>query len=272
MTVVRADELVSEPDEAGEETMLVAEPGEAGAAVPDPGEATTLMADAEEVPPAPEADASEATMLMADAAAVGELDEDMDPLADLVQDIPEPVNIDPPAVSPLETRASGPPLGLVFGVVALIVAVCLVGLGWWALTRGEPPATGEDAPEATESNSPTAQAAASAAASGTAADAEVEPGDLVALTPDVEPPKKLSGDPPALPNAGRGLELPAAVLLEFIVDEEGRVVEPSVLESAGKVLDGASLEAIRSWSYEPASKQGVKVKVRQRARFRFEAQ
>jgi len=270
MTVVRADELVSEPDEAGEETMLVTEPGEAEAAAPDPGEATTLMADAEEVTPAPEADASEATMLMADAAAVGEPDEEMDPLGDLVQDIPEPVSIELPAVSPLETPAPGPPRGLVLAAVGLIVVLCLVGLGWWGLTRGAAPATGEDASSATESTSPAAQASASAAAS--AAQAEVKPGDLVALTPDVEPPKKLSGDPPALPGAGRGLELPAVVLLEFTVDEEGRVVEPDVLESAGKVLDGASLEAIRSWIYEPATKQGVKVKVRQRARFRFKLQ
>ena len=267
MTVVRADELVSEPDAAGDETVLVAVPGEAGAAVPDPGEATTLMADAEEVTLAPDA---EATMLMADAAAVGGPDEDMDPLGDLVQDIPEPVSIELPAVSPLETRVPRPPLGLVFGVVALIVTVCLVVLGWWGLTRDESPVTGEDAPSATESTSPAAQATASAAASG--AVAEVEPGDLVALTPDVEPPKKLSGDPPALPRAGRGLELPAVVLLEFVVDEQGRVVAPNVLESAGKLLDGASLEAIRSWTYEPATKRGMKVKVRQRARFRFEVQ
>jgi serine/threonine-protein kinase len=271
MTVVRADELVSEPDEAGEETMLVAEPGEAGAAVPDPGEATTLMADAEEVPPAPEADGDEATVLMADAPAVGEPDEDVDPLADLVEHVPEPVSIEPAAVSP-EAKGRGPglSLGLVLGGVALILAVCLViAVAWWGLRRGAGPDSGEDAPSGTEGSAP---AAASAAASGAEAEAEVKPGDLVELTPDVEPPKKLSGDPPALPNGGRGLDLPAVALLEFIVDEQGRVVEPSVLESAGKVLDGASLEAIRSWTYEPASTQGVKVKVRQRARFRFEVQ
>ena len=40
----------------------------------------------------------------------------------------------------------------------------------------------------------------------------------------------------------------------------------SVVESAGPVLDEAVLDAVRGWRFEPATKAGVRVKVRWTAR------
>ena len=60
------------------------------------------------------------------------------------------------------------------------------------------------------------------------------------------------------------------MLLEFVVDEQGRAVDPKVVQSAGGLLDTACLEAIQTWRYEPAVTQGVKVKVAQRAKFTFQ--
>jgi serine/threonine-protein kinase len=98
----------------------------------------------------------------------------------------------------------------------------------------------------------------------------VREGELVSLGPDVAPPRKLSGDSPRTPAAARNLKLSGSVLLEFLVDEEGRVLDPKVVESAGGLLDTACLEALRTWRYQPATKEGVRVKVVQRAKFTFQ--
>jgi TonB family protein len=94
-------------------------------------------------------------------------------------------------------------------------------------------------------------------------------GDLVALTPDVTPPKRLSGGSPELPRSVSGLKS-ATVLIEFTVTEDGQVDGLTVVESAGPALDKACLEAVAKWRYSPATKDGVRVRVHQRASFRFE--
>jgi TonB family protein len=53
-----------------------------------------------------------------------------------------------------------------------------------------------------------------------------------------------------------------SVSVSFVVDEKGEVTDPKILESAGKQLDEAVLQAIRKWKYEPARKQGAPVKVK----------
>ncbi len=94
-------------------------------------------------------------------------------------------------------------------------------------------------------------------------------GDLVALTPDVTVPKRLSGPSPDLPRNLPRMKSPT-VLVEFLVTEDGEVQDPTVVESAGPALDKACLDAVRKWRYSPALKNGVRVRVTQRARFRFE--
>jgi serine/threonine-protein kinase len=97
----------------------------------------------------------------------------------------------------------------------------------------------------------------------------VMPGDLVPLTDDVTPPRRISGDPPRLPRSISGLKT-TNVVLEFNVASDGSVQETRVLQSGGAVLDKACLDAVARWRYEPATKKGVRVKVVQTARFRFE--
>jgi TonB family protein len=97
----------------------------------------------------------------------------------------------------------------------------------------------------------------------------IREGDLVALTPDVTVPKRLSGPSPDLPRNLPRMKS-AAVLVEFLVTEDGEVQDPTVVESAGAALDKACLDAVRKWRYSPALKNGVRVRVAQRARFRFE--
>jgi TonB family protein len=99
----------------------------------------------------------------------------------------------------------------------------------------------------------------------------VKTGDLVALTPDVTVPKKLSGESvklrTSLPKKFNG-----SVVVEFIVDEDGKVQNPKVVESAGDPkIDGPCVDAVKTYKYEPATLRGVRVKVAQRARFTFQA-
>ena len=96
-------------------------------------------------------------------------------------------------------------------------------------------------------------------------------GQIVPLGADVTPPRKLSGSSPALPKDAQRRRLTGSVLVEFVVTEDGAIVDAKVLESAGEVLDRACLEAVAGWRYAPASLRATAVRVKQQARFTFVA-
>jgi serine/threonine-protein kinase len=95
-------------------------------------------------------------------------------------------------------------------------------------------------------------------------------GDLVELGPDVKEPRKISGDPAAYPAAAARLRLEGSVAIDMIVTETGEPTDLRVVESAGEILDRAVIDAVRRWRYEPAEKNGIKVRVHWRTRQRFE--
>jgi eukaryotic-like serine/threonine-protein kinase len=88
-------------------------------------------------------------------------------------------------------------------------------------------------------------------------------GDLVDLDDSVRPPRLAAGERAAYPKDARRLHLQGTVTVEMIVDENGVPRDPHVLQSAGAVLDEAVIEAVYRLRYEPATKDGVPVKVRQ---------
>ena len=104
----------------------------------------------------------------------------------------------------------------------------------------------------------------------TAAPPEVHEGDLVELGADVVPPKKTSGKFASYPEDAAAKKLQGKVTVELTVTEKGEPADLTVVESAGAPLDQAVLEAVRKWRYEPAVKNGVKVKVRIREWQSFE--
>jgi TonB family protein len=138
-----------------------------------------------------------------------------------------------------------------------------------AVTAGKPlelvahltPAKGKEAPP---------RAAAIAAATAPTAEPPVHPGDLVVLGPGVDSPRKVSGKTALYPAVAIQKKLEGKVTVELIVDENGSPRDLAVVESAGEALDNAVLDAIRTWRYEPAKKNGVPVKVRIREWQRFE--
>jgi serine/threonine-protein kinase len=96
-------------------------------------------------------------------------------------------------------------------------------------------------------------------------------GQLVEMGEGVTPPVKISGDSAAYPDEARRKKLLGSVLVDLVVDENGRPTDLSVRESAGPVLDEAVLRAVRTWRFEPARKDGVRVKVRWQVRHTYRA-
>ncbi len=73
------------------------------------------------------------------------------------------------------------------------------------------------------------------------------------------PPKWISRTPPVYPLAMRRSGLRGNVVVEFVVDIEGRVREPVVVRTLNPAFNEAALTAIRRWKFEPARSAGVPV-------------
>lgn len=76
---------------------------------------------------------------------------------------------------------------------------------------------------------------------------------------DQVPPKWTSRTPPEYPVAMRTSRLRGNVLMEFVVDIEGRVRDPVVIRSLNPGFNEAAIKAISAWKFEPARSAGVPV-------------
>jgi TonB family protein len=92
----------------------------------------------------------------------------------------------------------------------------------------------------------------------------VDVGKVYALSEVDAVPKKASGQSPSYPKNAPNLRSGDSVstAVGFVVTETGEVTELKIVESAGKIVDEAVMNAIRGWKYAPGVKRGVKVKVR----------
>jgi len=184
-------------------------------------------------------------------------------------------------------------------ILALVAALAVAAIGWAALRRGPEPvaaaaptpspvveaAARVDAPSPAPAAAPQVRVlakpvtspAVTLAAAAPPAPPEPSPtaaplpvpvveGELVALDDDVTPPVRIRGGAAAYPAAARAMRHEGTVAVTMIVDETGVPTELAVVESAGPVLDRAVLDAVRGWRFEPATKGGVRVKVRWTAR------
>jgi serine/threonine-protein kinase len=73
-------------------------------------------------------------------------------------------------------------------------------------------------------------------------------------------PSKVSGEWAQAPKLKSGERI--SVAGTFVVSERGEVIDLRITESGGKAVDEAVAAALRKWRYAPATKRGVKVKVR----------
>jgi TonB family protein len=92
----------------------------------------------------------------------------------------------------------------------------------------------------------------------------VREGDLVELGGDVIPPQPIYNPKPAYPPLAERQRVTGTVFLEVLVDENGAVQDVRVLRGVKPDfgLGAAAANAVRTWRYKPATKGGVRVKVR----------
>jgi protein TonB len=90
---------------------------------------------------------------------------------------------------------------------------------------------------------------------------KVATGDLVPLYQVDQQPAPLDQPRPLYPVSARRLRQEGTVVLNVLIDENGRVTEVEMIRGVSEELDGAALRAVKGWSYKPARKDGVNVKV-----------
>jgi TonB family protein len=114
------------------------------------------------------------------------------------------------------------------------------------------------------------QVAAQVAQASPSPSPALKEGDLVELGPGVTPPVKIAGEPVPYPPLAERAHLVGAVSVDLTVTEAGEPVDLRVIRSAGEILDTAVLEAVKAWRFQPAEKDGIKVRVRWNVIQRFE--
>jgi TonB family protein len=83
-----------------------------------------------------------------------------------------------------------------------------------------------------------------------------------------EPPRLLKQVPPTYPAAAFHQNIQGVVLIEFLLDAEGKVRQPRVLTSVPG-LDEAAVDALQRWQFAPARKDGKAVAVTLKAPIAF---
>jgi protein TonB len=75
-------------------------------------------------------------------------------------------------------------------------------------------------------------------------------------------PRARAQVPPQFPVEARRRGLSGQVVVEFIVDETGTVIDPHVLRSTDRVFDEPTLRAVSRWRFEPGRRHGAVVRFR----------
>lgn len=78
---------------------------------------------------------------------------------------------------------------------------------------------------------------------------------------DVTAPIVLRRVDPVIPEAARKARIAGIVILEVVIDKQGRVSDARVLKPLPFGLDAAALEAVRQWTFEPGTLAGQPVDV-----------
>jgi len=98
---------------------------------------------------------------------------------------------------------------------------------------------------------------------------EPEPSSELLRVSQVTAPRKRHHVKPTYPPFAAASRVQGTVVLEATIDQNGNVVNLSVLRSV-PLLDGAALEAVRQWKYEPTLLNGRPVPILMSVSVRFE--
>jgi protein TonB len=76
------------------------------------------------------------------------------------------------------------------------------------------------------------------------------------------PPRTRAQTSPLYPYEARSQNRQGEVLVEFTVDENGRVLDPHIVRSNDPIFDAPTLRAVAKWRFEPGRKNGHVVRFR----------
>ena len=91
---------------------------------------------------------------------------------------------------------------------------------------------------------------------GTGAD----PGPPLRIGGEIREPRRIGGTPPLYPELARRARVQGKVVLECVIDTDGRVTDLRVV-SGNPLLAEAATEAVRRWVYSPTTLNGQPVRV-----------
>jgi protein TonB len=77
---------------------------------------------------------------------------------------------------------------------------------------------------------------------------------------NLRPPRKIRDVAPAYPEIAQRIHVAGDVVIDCLIDEQGRVREASVLRGH-PLLAPAAVAAVERWAYEPSLLNGVPVQV-----------
>lgn len=87
---------------------------------------------------------------------------------------------------------------------------------------------------------------------------------------DVKPPKVVNQVPPDYPASARENKIEGTVVLNTVIDAQGRVRNPTIAESSGNAdLDRSAVDTIAQWTFQPATLDGKPIEVYYTLTIRF---
>jgi len=96
---------------------------------------------------------------------------------------------------------------------------------------------------------------------GTGDGPEDAPSGPIRLTAAMTPPMAIYKVQPRYTETARRANVQGVVVVEAVIDEQGRVTDVRVLRGLPMGLDRAAIEAIQQWKFSPAMMQERPVKV-----------
>ena len=96
----------------------------------------------------------------------------------------------------------------------------------------------------------------------------VQEDDVVTVGDRVKPPVKTKHVNPIYPEGAKEAGIEGVVVIEAVIDKEGKVETARVVRSIPE-LDQAAVDAVLQWEFEPSSIAGKRVRVRMTVTINF---
>ena len=84
---------------------------------------------------------------------------------------------------------------------------------------------------------------------------------VVRIGADIKQPKQLKRVEPTYPDDERAAGITGMVILEVLLDTQGRVKQAAILRHVTPSIDAAALSAVQQWVYQPTLLNGAPVEV-----------